>query len=55
MFTEKDVNWNDLSTSKKRGSCCIKTENGWEIDNEIPIFSQQPDYVNSRIIFKEGE
>ena len=55
MFTEKNVNWNDLSTSKKRGSCCIKTENGWEIDEEIPIFSQQPDYVNSRIIFKEGE
>lgn len=55
MFTEKGVNWNDLSTSKKRGSCCIKTENGWEIDEEIPIFSQNPEYINSRIVFEEGE
>lgn len=54
MFTEKGVNWNDLSTDKKRGSCCVKGENGWEIDYEIPIFSQQPDYINSKIVF-EGE
>lgn len=54
MFAEKGINWSDLSTSKKRGSCCIKTENGWQIDDEIPVFSQNPNYVNSRIIF-EGE
>ena len=67
MFTEKGVNWNDLPTAQKRGCCCIKTivqnPNGdskkstclrtkWIIDNEIPIFSQEPNYVNSRIIFE---
>lgn len=52
MFTEKGVNWNDLPTFKKRGSCCIKAEDGWKIDDNIPIFSQNTDYVNSRIIFK---
>lgn len=53
MFTEKGVNWNDLATPKKRGACCIKGDDGWEIDFDIPIFSQQPEYVNSRITFKE--
>lgn len=50
---EKGVNWNDLATPKKRGACCIKGDDGWEIDFDIPIFSQQPEYVNSRITFKE--
>lgn len=53
MFTEKGVNWNDLPTTQKRGVCCIKGENGWIIDDNIPIFSQQPEYINSRIIFEE--
>lgn len=66
MFTEKGVNWNDLPTHLKRGSCCIQkqvtipvtgsedeftTRNKWEIDLEIPIFSQDSNYVNSRIVF----
>lgn len=68
MFTEKDVNWNDLPTHLKRGSCCRKvidlvgarTENDkiinversrWIVDKEIPIFSQNPGYINSKIIF----
>ncbi len=56
MFTEKGVNWNDLTTYQKRGSCCIKNSSGvWIIDNEIPIFSQDRDYIESRIVFTEGE
>lgn len=54
MFTEKGVNWNDLPVYKKRGSCCVKKDEGWEIDLDIPIFSQDSEYINSRIIF-EGE
>lgn len=50
MFTEKDVNWNDLPTTYKRGSCCIKDENGkWVIDNEIPIFTEDRDYIEKLI------
>lgn len=62
MIVEKGVNWNDLSTTKKLGSCCIKItiqnlkdglcpKNNWIIDNEIPIFSQNREYIESRIIF----
>lgn len=52
MFSEKGVNWNDIPTCKKRGSCCIYKDGKWCIDYEIPIFSQYPDYVNSRIVFE---
>ena len=39
MLMDKGVNWNDYPTHQKRGSCCIKDEEGhWFIDKEIPIF-----------------
>lgn len=52
LMLEKNINWNNVPTRFKRGSCCIKTENGWIIDNEIPIFTQNRDYIESRIIFE---
>ena len=39
------INWNDLPTTQKRGSCIIENEDGWYIDNEIPIFTQDRDYI----------
>ena len=41
LFTEKGINWNDIPTHLKRGSCCIKTKNGWIVDNNIPIFKNE--------------
>lgn len=64
LLQEKGINWNDIPTHLKRGSCCIKEqyeiENGdgvalrsrWVIDKEIPVFSQDTSYVNSRITFE---
>lgn len=53
MFTEKGVNWNDLPTTLKRGSCAIKDESGkWFIDNEIPIFTENRNYIDN-LIFLE--
>jgi hypothetical protein len=52
MFTEKGVNWNDLSVPEKRGSCAINDEtDGWIVDYNIPIFTQDTAYVNDRLIF----
>lgn len=64
LWSEKNINWNEYPTHLKRGSCCIKVEQGvttpddekiirskWVIDAEIPIFSQDTEYVNSRIVF----
>ena len=60
LMIEKNINWNDFDTVKKRGSCCTKTgkhtvvnmQSGeqverlvWEIDKEIPIFSQDRNYI----------
>ena len=63
LMLQKGINWNDYPTTLKRGSCCIKkpfkinegTEketirNKWVIDNEIPIFTQDKDYVNRLVM-----
>jgi tRNA(His) 5'-end guanylyltransferase len=62
LMLEKGINWNDYPTHLKRGSCCIKKSfvinkgtdqeairNKWVIDTEIPIFTQDKDYVNKLI------
>ena len=48
LFTEKGINWNNLPTVYKRGSACLKDENGhWFIDTEMPILKNTDD-VNYR-------
>lgn len=67
LMTKKGINWNDYATTLKRGSCCIKVDDGlaqydeagnicgytqrsqWIIDNEIPIFSQDRNYIERLI------
>ena len=57
LFQEKGINWNNTPTKFKRGSCCIKqfdeikNRNKWVIDNEIPIFTQDRNYIEKYIIF----
>jgi tRNA(His) 5'-end guanylyltransferase len=63
LFVEKGINWNDYPTHLKRGSCCIKVpvkinedteqetiRNKWIVDNEIPIFTQDKEYVNKLVM-----
>lgn len=67
LMLQKSINWNDYSTTLKRGSCCIKIDDDitkydevgnicdyipsskWVIDNEIPIFSQDRNYIEKLI------
>ena len=64
LMLQKGINWNDYATTLKRGSCCIKTViqdlstdvkggespiSKWVIDNEIPIFTQDRNYVEKLI------
>lgn len=53
MLLEKGISWDEVPSKFKYGSCCIKTEDGWIIDNEIPIFTQDRNYIESRIVFEE--
>ena len=57
---EHGVNWNGVPTKFKRGTCCIKIdttlENGttrkkWCVDFDIPIFTQDRDYIEKLINF----
>lgn len=46
LMTQKGINFNDMPTEFKRGVCCRRDEAGkWMIDKEIPIFTQDRDYV----------
>ncbi|MGH7974804.1 MAG: tRNA(His) guanylyltransferase Thg1 family protein [bacterium] len=47
LFKEKGINWNDLPVLEKRGACVVKNAEGrWDVDRDIPIFSQDREYVN---------
>lgn len=50
LAKEKNIIWEFLPTYKKRGSCAIKTDEGWIIDNNIPIFKgSDRDYIENLI------
>lgn len=67
MFEEKGVNWNELPTVLKRGTACVKkivmkptalpgmfieTERTeWVLDEEMPILSQNREYLQKLIEF----
>mgnify|MGYP002612663039 FL=1 len=67
LFTQKGINWNDISTYLKRGSCCIRENyifensnpNGetcverscWIIDKEIPIFKGENREYIDRLVY----
>lgn len=54
MFTEKDVNWNDLPTPCKRGTACKKNEEGkWYIDYDMPILTEDRKYIEDLIYVGE--
>lgn len=63
LMLQKGVNFNDMPTEFKRGVCCVKEEVpctdrligyklDWVLDKEIPIFTQDRNYVDRR--FKEN-
>lgn len=52
IFTEKGINWNDLTTYQKRGACAVKDGDGnWYVDWNIPIFTEDRDYIKTRLEF----
>ena len=55
LLTEKDINWNDYPTVCKRGSACLKNEEGkWFIDTEMPILKgENRNYIDKLIYIGE--
>ena len=62
LCKDYDIKWSELSSVKQRGSCAVRrnftTIQGdeeierrlWVIDERIPIFSEQPHYINNLVI-----
>lgn len=50
MCFAKGENWNDLDTSLKRGRCIIKVNNYWTVDNEIPDFTKDRNYIEKHLV-----
>lgn len=48
LMVEHNVNWNDLSSYYKRGRCIVKDQ-GWKVDRDIPIFSQDRYYLEQHL------
>lgn len=56
MLIERDVNWNDYPTHLKRGCCAIKDSEGkWVLDINIPIFTEDRDYIDRLVFLGDGE
>lgn len=55
LLTEKNINWNDYPTIYKRGSACLKNEEGkWFIDTEMPILKgENRNYIDKLIYIGE--
>ena len=63
LVLERNINWNNLETKCKRGSCSIKENyvinqgtdkeakrSRWIIDEQIPIFTQERSYIEKLIL-----
>lgn len=55
LLTEKNINWNNYPTVMKRGTSCIKNEEGnWILDTEMPILIKESrNYVDKLIYIEE--
>ena len=53
MLDRIKVNYHSYATSEKRGTCCIRTDKGWKLDTEIPIFKDDKDYIEKLIYVGE--
>jgi tRNA(His) 5'-end guanylyltransferase len=57
MLHAKGVNFNDAPTHHKRGRCVLRetyslewaTRHRWIVDNEIPIFTKDREYIERHL------
>lgn len=59
LMLEKGVNWNDIPTWMKRGACVASNPDVFSsgprfvMDNEIPIFTQDREYIDRHLKIEE--
>lgn len=53
LLVEKEINWDELPTWQRRGFCVTRVEHKWQVDENIPIFTQNREYVDQFVFLKE--
>ena len=61
MVFQKDINWNEVPVSLKRGRCIVKERRqvgdnirtNWVVDNDIPRFSADRDYIEKLLVIEQ--
>jgi len=51
LMLKKDVNWNDVETKYKRGAALYKSDGEWCMDMDMPILTQDRDFVDKWVYF----
>jgi len=49
LIFSKGENYNDYATHLKRGTFVYKTENGWVVDKQMPILTQDREYFFNKL------
>lgn len=56
LMLEKGINWNDLPIKQKRGRCVLRgIGNSYKIDYDIPIFTQNRQYIENFLEIPETD
>ena len=55
MTFQKGFNWNDLATDLKRGRCIYKVNNEFIIDDNIPIFTEDRNFIQQWVDYTRSE
>jgi len=54
LIFSKGENYNDYATHLKRGTFVYKTENGWVVDKQMPILTQDREYFFNKLPIMKG-
>ena len=55
LHEQKGINWNDFTVPEKRGTCCIKKDDKWILDGDIPIFKGEDRKYIEELVYCEEE
>lgn len=53
LWQEHKINFNEFEPYYKRGRCVVRGIDGWFVDRSIPIFSQDPNYIEQWLATNE--
>lgn len=51
LYINYDIKWKDFSVEQKRGSACIKPNDKWIIDHEMPVLKGEDRYYIERFVY----